>query len=235
MRMLKAIARVRRGAKDNGLEGALSSLGSELRSDAIPERLRDAAARLATLLSPKGVSADPRPSTKQVVSLEQALEAKSAPQPGHVPTAEPSLTAGHAAGHAAEGVCPFTGLRADGTSASLAASSDPTLDLSPAAQVAKSSAPTAPAARARKPRVRSQGRVEARGGTARETNQARGTAREQSKHDGPGTTSRPPKAREKDKEKLAGSRPVENTSARSATRSAPKQPRSRTQRSRKKA
>jgi hypothetical protein len=60
--------------------------------------------------------------------------------------------------------------------------------------------------------------------------EVRSPAREQKK-----AAQREPKAREKDKERLAGARTVDNTSGRSATRSAAKQPRSRTQASRKKA
>jgi hypothetical protein len=44
-----------------------------------------------------------------------------------------------------------------------------------------------------------------------------------------------PKTRQKNKERLAGAKVVENTSGRSATRPAKKQPRSRTQATRKKA
>ncbi|HEX6241410.1 MAG TPA: hypothetical protein VFZ61_10970, partial [Polyangiales bacterium] len=50
MGIVAAIARVRAGAKSAGLEGALNSLGAELKSDAIPGRLRDVAGRLAALL-----------------------------------------------------------------------------------------------------------------------------------------------------------------------------------------
>jgi hypothetical protein len=234
MRMLKAIARVRRGAQDKGLEGALSSLGNELRSDAIPERLRDAAARLATLLSPKATGAP-------VVALEQALAArdlqKSAGEAlGHAQAsvaAEPertsilgssaeARTSTRGADHTGPGVCPFTGMRADGTLAvaptSPVGANDPTLELSPLPAKAAHEPKAEVRASVHEPRVESAVRApKARAPKAREV-EVRASAHE-------------PK---KDKEKLAGARIVENTSARSATRSAPKQPRSRTQRNRKK-
>ena len=248
MSIVKAIARVRRSAKERGLEGALASLGSELRSDAIPERLRDAAARLATLITPKhGAGQAPNEARAQnVVSLERALEAKT--------HAIHPVVQG-ASSHPAEGVCPFTGARAtleqascpvDTSSARPTAApvdarrqesvgkarpSAPTEELtltptlSSLAEPRAASAPSAPAAPgepATSPREQ----------TAVEASAARVRKPRPRRSEQHGDVKR----HEKNKDGLAGSRSVENTSGRSATRSATqKQPRSRTQASRKKA
>lgn len=153
------------------LEGARSWLGNELRGEAVPERLRDTADRLATLIDPKQ---QPMSEPAKVVSLEAALEAKAA---GVAHAELPQDHGPHVSAQPA-GVCPFTGMRADGT-----------LAPSPAAPAAVADTPAPPV----------------------------------------------PKARQKNKERLAGDEVVEKTSARSATRSAKKQPRSRTQATRKKA
>jgi hypothetical protein len=103
MGISEAIARVRKSAKKASLEGALASvgasLGAGLQSAAIPPRLRPAASRIASLLgAPSG--------RREPASLDQ----------GGPPRAHQA----HAAALAGD-VCPFTGLRADGTLADLSA------------------------------------------------------------------------------------------------------------------
>jgi hypothetical protein len=247
MRMLKAIARLRRGAKDHGFEAVL-------RSDVIPERLRDAAERLASLFGAKPSHANETGAATPVIALEEALKAKAASATAQGPSHGPDHGGVHAEAHGsarerdsgahpAGGVCPFTGMRADGTLAGapaiVAPTNNPTLELSieaPAPKVeARGSAREQNGdakARTRKPRLRERdpARSAAVRGSAREPDvEARTSAREPAQ-----AAVRQPKAREKDKERLAGARAVENTSARSATRPATKQSRSRTQASRKK-
>lgn len=203
MRILdRALTHVRRSVArapaDGALNHALSWLDSELRGDAIPARLRDAAGRLAALLpsraepsaSTSGAQAGgelPRAEGPTVVALEDALTAIDA----RASARELPKDAAHAA-DVSTGACPFTGLRADGTAAA------------PVASVADAPqrATPEPAPPAREP--------------------------------GPDAPVAPAKARRKNKERLAGAQTVENTSARSATRPAPKQPRSRAQATRKK-
>lgn len=91
MGITEAIARVRASAKKAGLESALASLGASLKSSAIPAPLRPAATRIASLIGAQ------RTEPRDVASLERALE--------HA----------HAGPHGPAEVCPFTGLRADGS------------------------------------------------------------------------------------------------------------------------
>lgn len=91
MGLSEAIAKVRKGAKKAGLDGALASLGAGLKSGAIPAPLRPAASRIASLIG-----------------------GKAKREPRDLPTLTPSMPTSHGA-HGANEVCPFTGLRADGT------------------------------------------------------------------------------------------------------------------------
>ncbi len=213
----KALSRVRRGVKDtaaasasadSALGHALAWLGSELRGEAVPERLRDAAGRLASFLDPQtdggARSAQGARDAPPVVALEDALAARERDK-AVAPSsdARPSLPVDSAhARDLAVGVCPFTGLRADGTLAV------------PVADAAPLSVPA----------------VEAREPPASETSKR---ASETSKRAGPRANET--KRRQKRKERLAGAQTVDNTSGRSATRPAHKQPRNRVQPSGKKA
>lgn len=97
MGITEAIARVKAGAKKAGLDSALASLGAGLKSSAIPAPLRPAASRIASLIGAQ------RTEPRDVASLERALE--------HA----------HAGPHGPADVCPFTGLRADGSVADASA------------------------------------------------------------------------------------------------------------------
>jgi hypothetical protein len=221
---------------DRALAHALSWLGNELRGDAIPGRLRDAAGRLASFLDPQPDPSDrlaPSASeTARVVALEDALAAeaaRSAPERdvdahGSAGTQEkaeqlaPELMHERTHGHdLSAGVCPFTGMRADGTLAA------------PASGVTSASGSTVEAPAPASPQPEPE--PELRGSAREQDNElpAAGASVASSK--------RPTRARpaQKSKERLAGAQNVEKTSGRSATRSARKQPRSRTQASRKKA
>jgi uncharacterized protein (UPF0147 family) len=237
-----ALARLSSLAQEHGLDRLL-------RSEAIPERLRGAAERIASLLTSNPASAEVR-AEAPVVSLEQVLAARAVPSHGVDVLLEQGPARLDTAG---VGVCPFTGLRADGTPPMAAGASEPTLELplpkhadplpSTATPRAKAQEP-AREVPARKPRARASERApaeardpareqnaEARGPARGQNAEARSPAREQPAE----AAAREPKRRQKDKERLAGTRAVEKTSARSATRSAAKQPRSRVQRSPKKA
>jgi hypothetical protein len=243
MGIVAAIARVRAGAKSAGLEGALNSLGAELKSEVIPERLRDVAGRLAALLGNPGAS-PPGPTPMPVPSLEVALDAHA--------------HARSAAG--ADAVCPFTGLRAD----------EMGLGSAPLAVVPVVAAPDAISAEVEERRSAreqsSESKLEAReqdsaqapaavlpaaetpsaarvdatkaASAAPRAAEAKAPVREPTKADEPAVGARRARTdtgnREKRKERLAGASSVANTSGRSATRPAAKRPRSRTDSTRKK-
>ena len=97
MGISEAIARVRKSAKKANIEGALASFGAGLHSTAIPSRLRPAASRIASLL---GATVERQ---RELPSIERTLDGQQ--------LQGPSPHAVHAAGE----VCPFTGLRPDGT------------------------------------------------------------------------------------------------------------------------
>lgn len=248
MGIVAAIARVRAGAKSAGLEGALNSLGAELKSEAIPGRLRDVAGRLAALLDRNPAAVAVQPSA--VASLERALDQQAAlraMQAGAQP---------HPAGSAAGAVCPFTGLGADemgkarppAAAGQVTASSeraepavnapdasleqahvavtaelatparDPASDLSSEDAVAVVPAVTARAVAPATSRKVDHSAAEVHASGSSKRHRAGAEAG----------------SREKRKERLAGSAPVANTSGRSATRPAAKRPRSRAESTRKK-
>lgn len=231
MGIVAAIARVRAGAKSAGLEGALNKLGAELKSDAIPERFRDVAGRLAALLGSSNTNtAAPQPA---VASLEVAL-AQHASMRATAP---------------ADAVCPFTGLRADEMNAQHHAAAAlveaPPAPVAPAA--AASESVTAPlsepsTADAAPSALAAETAPEAAPATETLTSSAQAALTDAPETSATPAAEAPPVARqrpapnrgEKRKERLAGASSVENTSARSATRPAAKRPRSRADGSRKK-
>jgi hypothetical protein len=225
MGIVAAIARVRAGAKSAGIEGALNTLGAELKSDAIPERLRDVAGRLAALL---GASNSNIAATQPVVpSLEVALE-----QHAQLRATAP-----------ADAVCPFTGLRADemGVEHNAAAARMETEGLSTAAAATVDTAPARAASESELAPIQEEASApepsraavvaEASEEPAAKSPAANAVAAEP---DAAATVDAASDAKEKHKEKLAGARSVENTSARSANRPAAKRPRGRANGSRKK-
>jgi hypothetical protein len=143
MSISEAIARVRRGASKSRaslLDGALSYLGvrlktdlaARLKSDSVPPPLRPLATRLASLIK----LSDPPPYDDsaarqlEVVALDRALvRAAQRPAPAASAHAAPVV-------HAAGDVCPFTGLRADGSLADA-----PIVHATPASQTASAEAP----------------------------------------------------------------------------------------------
>lgn len=242
MGIVAAIARVRAGAKNAGLEGVLNSLGAELKSDAIPERLRDVAGRLAALLDrsqTEGVAgvAVAAPVASLEVALDQHAALRAAAEPG--------------------AVCPFTGARADESAApastepeSAPASTEPEraeMNFSPAVPVVTSVAATSAAAE-RTPSAPAEvsppvvmapaEHVAVEAPQKREEPAPQQEAGSDS-HAASASAKRPREGaatatREKGKERLAGGSSVANTSGRSATRPAAKRPRSRAEGSRKK-
>jgi hypothetical protein len=222
---------------DRALAHALSWLGNELRGDVIPQQLREAAGRLASFLDPRPDPSDRLAASAAgkapVVALEDALAAKaarSAPERdidahGSAGTQEkaaqlaPELMQERAHGHdLSAGVCPFTGMRVDGTLAA------------PASGVTFASGSTVEAPAPASPQPEPEPEPEVRGSAREQDDElpAAGASVARSKR---ASAARPA---QKSKERLAAAQNVENTSGRSATRSARKQPRSRTQASRKK-
>lgn len=240
MGISEAIARVRRGATRSRaglLEGALSYLGvrlkadiaTRLKSDSVPPPLRPLATRLASLIK----LSDPPPyddSARQqleVVSLDRAL-VRAAHEQQHAPTA--------AAAHPAGDVCPFTGLRADGS----LAEAPPVQPVSPEANAAGAEASAAGPAGAQAvddlaAATRLPIPTAANDASSVVSTAIAGSGEFAAAPAGPGeaeasgpraqapkksAAKRPPgqAAGEKRKEKLAGSENVTNTPARSATR-----------------
>jgi hypothetical protein len=159
MSISEAIARVRRGAtrsRSGLLDGALSYLGvrlktdlaSRLKSDSVPQPLRPLATRLASLIK----LTDPPPyddSARQqleVVSMDRAL-ARAAQQERTSQAASKAAAVVQAA-HPAGDVCPFTGLRADGSLAEQPAAAPPVAHPAAAAPPAAHPAAAHPAAAA---------------------------------------------------------------------------------------
>jgi hypothetical protein len=142
MGISEAITRVRRGAsKGSLLDGALSYLGAQLKSAIIPAPLRSLAARVASLLGAEEPAPYDDAATRQleVISLDRALVRAAG---GSAQPAAASSPESGAVGNAVPGggdVCPFTGLRADGSLAEAPVHADPVVQ-SPAAPE-QSSAP----------------------------------------------------------------------------------------------
>jgi hypothetical protein len=247
MGISEAIARVRQSAiKSNLLDGALSYLGVRikadlvvrLKSDSVPPPLRPLATRLASMIK----LSDPPPYDPsaarqlEVVSLDRAL-ARAAAQQQRAAPATPHASPATAPQPAAD-VCPFTGLRADGSVADASAApgehaASPAgvlevgnfagatrLPIPTAANDASSVVPTAVASGA----DLAPSTPAMHGGPA--MNGASSAVSAKPKRPAAKRPSNPPAAHtagEKSKEKLAAPQDLTNTSARSATRPA-KQP-----------
>jgi hypothetical protein len=151
MSISEAIARVRRGAtrsRASLLDGALSYLGvrlktdlaSRLKSDSVPPQLRPLATRLASLIK----LSDPPPFDDsavrqlEVVSRDRELARAAQRTESLQPASAPVVHAAPVA-HAAGDVCPFTGLRADGSLADAPAA--PVERAVPASQPVSTEAP----------------------------------------------------------------------------------------------
>jgi hypothetical protein len=251
-----AIARVRAGAKSAGLEGALNSLGAELKSEAIPERLRDVAGRLAAILGNGSGNASSRGDASAVPATVPSLEVAL----GHHASARgangsAAISSGgmHAAGP--DAVCPFTGLRADemGFGSAHGVAVDPAPEgapphaapVQPVVTAPPEAVPQAIATPEPAQVPPAEGEQHSKAGAAAPVSdvkrdiEARGAVREQNTES---DSAQPAKRRaradsgnhEKRKERLAGASSVANTSGRSATRPAAKRPRSRADNTRKK-
>jgi hypothetical protein len=246
MSISEAIARVRQGASRSSsglLDGALSYLGvrlkadlvGRLKSDSVPPPLRPLAARLASLIK----LSDPPPydpsATQQleVVSLDRALTraaqqqrtpiaAPHAPAAAAVRPTVPTVPTVHGAQAAAD-VCPFTGLRADGSVAEAgtaqidAAQSERGLEVGDLATATRLPIPTA----ANDASSVVSTAVASGGDLAPAAQSGASTASAKPKKPAARRPSNPPAAKpegEKRKEKLAAPQDLTNTSARSATR-----------------
>jgi hypothetical protein len=253
MGISEAIARVRRGAtksRSSLLDGALSYLGvrlktdlaTRLKSDSVPPPLRPLATRLASLIK----LTDPPPyddSARQqleVVSMDRAL-ARAAQQERTAQAASKAAAVAQAV-HPPGDVCPFTGLRADGTLAESPESPAAHLAIPPPAAVAPMDAANdlasaevasddlASARRLPIPTAANDASsvvstaIAAGGAVApAPASDASSKPKKPAAKRAPGEPSAKP-GNEKRKEKLAAPQDVTNTSARSATRPANKQP-----------
>jgi hypothetical protein len=251
MGISEAIARVRRSATRSSLiDGALSYLGVRIRSDlgarlnsrAVPAPLRPLASRLATLIASVPPPYDDAAARQlEIVSLDRAL----------VQAAQRSATAAHAPSdmHAGGDVCPFTGLRADGSLAEVPAAANSQggspATIAEASSVAvplqnellqsepspskplQSEHPPAQPVEARLPIPTAENDASSVVATTQAPAAEAAAVKQTAKKPAAKRTDSQPPAKsggEKRKEKLAASEDVTNTSARSATRPAAKQP-----------